>query len=116
MEKLWPCVLVPQQSALEWMALSWTGFSSTTFADVVDFDFAVLWAIYQGASGMEDGLALWKRNYGIVEIELEGVRLYSTTNALVGQVAAAPPDRRVVGQRCPCRFRDGWQPPVPICP
>lgn len=116
MEKLWPCILVPQQSALEWMVSGWTTGAFIGFADVIDFDFALLWLAYQGAAGLEEGLALWKRNYDVSEIELEGVRLYWSVSPLLTQVATTPPERRVVGQRCPCRFRDGYAPPVPICP
>lgn len=94
------------------------GFGAGEFygpADIIDAQFAASW--FSTMSGdVTEGLALWKRNYDIREVMVADFRFYYTPSPLIAQVA----DIRLEGElypdmRCPCRYRDGYSPPVPIC-
>lgn len=82
---------------------------------IIDSLFAGYWFIFMSGDAAE-GLDLWKRNFGVYELEVDGTLFYYSQSALLQEYRALRenPDY-AVGVRCPCRFRDGFNPPVPIC-
>jgi len=92
-----------------------TGFNYQ-FKAVIDLLWPIWWALYMSGDA-DEGLELWKRNYEVFEIELEGVAVYVSASTLLNQYRAFRDEIGYQpGDRCPCQFRDGWQPPVPMCP
>jgi len=83
---------------------------------VVDAVWGFFWGVYQ-TGDVDEGFELFKRNYGVYELEVGGVDFYYSMSPLMSQYRAF---RDEIGyqpsDRCPCVFRDGFKPPVPVCP
>lgn len=59
----------------------------------------------------------WMLEYGIERIEIEGVSVYATQKTwafILDEVSGDP--SYAVGVQCPCRNRDGYNQPFPVCP
>jgi len=115
MERFWRCIIPPQQWACWLMTFGVGAGVLYSLADIIDLQFTTSWFATMYGDSVE-GLALWKRNYGIREETVGDFRFYYTSSPLIYEVYFI----RLAGElypdeRCPCRYRDGYSPPVPIC-
>lgn len=86
------------------------------FKSVVDAVWGVYWGIYMSGDAVE-GFELFKRNYGVYELEVGGVDFYYSMSSLMSEYRTFRDEIGYQpGDRCPCRFRDGFSPPVSPCP
>jgi len=60
---------------------------------------------------------LWLKEYGLERIVLEGIPVVATTRPWASALnAALSLPQYAAGVDCPCRQRDGFGQPFPLCP
>jgi len=112
---MWRCIAASKQYALIYLGTGSVG--GVAFAPALPAEAIFEVAYFPDGDAAKSAYDRWRKEYAVSEIDVSGVTWILSAAWWVGQLAAMTIEGGYyAGQNCPCRFRDGWSPPVPICP